>query len=93
MVLPFDHPDKYKEYDAIKVQKAYDSVQSDKLSVRRAAEEFGVPKSTLHDHVCDQVLTGSHSGFPRYLTDEEEDELVHFCMVVSQLAMVVPVRT
>ena len=78
VALPFGRPDKYKEYDANKVQKAYDSVQPGKLSVRRAAEEFGVPKSTLHDRVCGRVLTGSHSGPSRYLTDEEEDKLVHF---------------
>ena len=35
----------------LKFRKHNDSVQSGKLSVCRAAEEFGVPKSTLHVHV------------------------------------------
>ena len=30
----------------------------------------------IHDCVCGRVLTGSHSGSSRYLTDKE-DQLVH----------------
>ena len=35
-------------------------------------------KSTLSDRVTGRVSEGSHSGASRYLTDEEEAELVHF---------------
>ena len=48
------------------------------MSVRKAAEQYGVPKSTLWDHVSGRVLPGAHSGPPRYLSTEEEDELEQF---------------
>jgi len=48
------------------------------LGVRRAALEYGVPKSTLSDRVTGRVRPGSKSGAPRYLNDEEEEELVRW---------------
>ena len=56
------------------MQKALDAVKLQGLSVRRAAEEYDIPKSTLHDRVSGRVLTGVCSGPPKYLTDEEEEE-------------------
>jgi len=44
-------------------------------SVRRAAEMFNVPKSTLHDHVTGKVMFGARSGPDPYLSMEEEEEL------------------
>ena len=46
--------------------------------MRRAAEEYDVPKSTLHDRLVGKVMVGGRSGLPRYLTDEEEVELEEF---------------
>ena len=34
---------------------------------------YGIPTSTLHDHVSGKVLPGSGVGLPKYLTDEEEE--------------------
>lgn len=44
--------------------------------MRRAALTYDVPKSTLHDRVSGRVLPGATGGAPRYLDDEEEEELV-----------------
>ena len=46
--------------------------------MRRAAEEYQVPRSTLHDRVSGRVQHGVTSGPPRYLSDEEEEELSEF---------------
>jgi len=46
--------------------------------VRRAVEEYRVPRSTLHDRVSGRVQHGAASGPPRYLSDEEEKELAEF---------------
>ena len=53
------------------------------LSVRRAAEEFHVPKSTLHDRLCGKHLPGLRSRPERYLSDEEENELEEGCASVG----------
>ena len=46
--------------------------------MRRVAEEYNIPKSTLHDHLSGKVMEGGHSGLPKYLTDDEEAELEEF---------------
>ena len=48
------------------------------VSIRHAALQFGVPKSSLGDWVSGCVIPGSTSGPPRYLTVSEENELVKF---------------
>lgn len=62
------------------MEKAYKAVVDDKMSIRRAAEAFGVPKSTLQDRITGKVQFGTLSGHNRYLSDIEEIELVSFLM-------------
>ena len=74
-----ERPPVYKEaYDEDRLQKAYEEVKEGRLSVRRAAERYRVPKSTLSDRVTGKVKFHSHSGPTRYLTDSEEAGLVSF---------------
>ena len=42
--------------------KAVEAIQLGKLTVRWAAELYGVPKATLHDHVTGRVQPDSVSG-------------------------------
>ena len=58
--------------------RAYLAVVEERQTVRRAAEAFNVPKSTLQDRISGRVVFGSRSGPQSYLTDEEEKELVAF---------------
>ena len=51
---------------------------SEGMSVRRAAYEFGVPKSTLQDRISGRVGLDAKSGPERYLNDSEEEKLVNF---------------
>ena len=53
------------------------------MSVRRPAEEYSVPKSTLHNHLTGKVMFGSVSRPTKYLSEEElveEEELVQFLL-------------
>ena len=59
------------------MNKAVSSVK-DGVSIRRAAEQFNVPKSTLGDRVSGRVQLGSRSGPKTYLSDHEEKELATF---------------
>ena len=67
-------PEKYKHWDESKLYKAFLSVKENGTSVRRAAEMYSVPKSTLQDGITGRVPFGSE----RYLNEEEEEELVGF---------------
>ena len=44
-------PRNYKKYDNDAMNKAMEAVNSGRLSIRRAADEFLVNKSTLHDTI------------------------------------------
>ena len=50
----------------------------------RAEEEFGVPRSTLYDHISGHVAPSAHSGPHRYLSDQKEKELVNFLIGCSR---------
>ena len=58
--------------------KAVEAIQLGKLTLRRAAELYDVPRVTLHDHVTGKVKPDSVSGPGRYWTTQEEEELVNF---------------
>jgi len=63
----------YKKWTYDKMDKAIQAVIDDGLSIRQAAEEFNVPKSTLGDRISGRTLHGAKSGRSKYLTDEEEE--------------------
>ena len=71
-------PSQYKHWNPESLFKAYEAVTKQGCSVRRAAEEYRVPRSTLHDRVSGRIQHGATSGPPRYLSDEEEKELAEF---------------
>ena len=56
-----------------------------KACVRRAAETYGVPKSTLGDCISGRIVHGASSGASRFLTDDEEEELVAFILGCSTI--------
>ena len=68
----------YRECTTDKMEKAIKAVHKGTLSVRRAAEVYGIPKSTLHDRISGKVVQGASSGPEPYLTVTEETELVQF---------------
>lgn len=72
-------PSYYKQYDSRKISVAVDAVVKG-MSIRRAAEEYSLPKSTLHDYTSGRTEMGSTSGPPRYLSETEEEELVCFVL-------------
>ena len=77
-------PTRYKNWDEGKLEKACQAV-SRGMSIRRAAEEHEVPRSTLHDHVTGKVQPGAKSGPRRYLNSTEELDLMHFLTGVASL--------
>ena len=54
-------------------------------SIREAAFQFGVPKSTLGDRASGRVLSGATSGPATYLNSSEEEELVQFHLGCAEI--------
>ena len=48
------------------------------MSIQRASEVYGVPRTTLQDRVSGKVSLDTRSGVGRLLTDEEECRLADF---------------
>ena len=78
--VPFhtQRPPTYGGYSPVSMEKAYEAVAAGKMSVRKAADEYGVPRSTLHDRVTGRVALKARSGVKRHLSDEEEASLVEY---------------
>lgn len=55
------------------------------MSIRKAAETFDVPRSTLSDRVSGRTKLGAHSGPERYLTDDEELQLERFILGAANM--------
>ena len=77
--IPLQRPKYYKGYSSETFDLAVNSVVEGSLSIRRAAEEYAVPKSTLGDHVPGRVLAGAVGGRQRYLSAGEEKMLAKEC--------------
>jgi len=71
-------PTKLKQWSEEVMEKAVNAVLNNGMSVRRAALEYDVPKSTLGDRISGRVIPGSSSGPRKILNTEEEEELVAF---------------
>ena len=67
----------YHAWNESNLAKAIEA-KSSGYSYRRAAEIFGVPMTTLYDHMTENVANGAQSGPKPYLTPEEEEELARF---------------
>ena len=54
-------------------------------SIRRADEMFGLPRSTLQDHVSGRVEQFAKQGPKPYLSTEEEEELASFLVRCARI--------
>ena len=52
----------YRGYSTIAMEKAYEAVVTGTMSVRKASEDYGVPRSTLHEKVTGKVALQVKSG-------------------------------
>lgn len=76
---------RYKEWSPLSLSEAMKAVTRKNISIRKAAELYGVPRSTLGDHIRGRVLPGAKSGPSKLLSDEEELELLSFLCRLSEI--------
>ena len=84
---------KYKQWDNMSMNYAMKAVMEEGLSIRRAAERYSIPKSTLGDRISGRVLPGSISGPPKLLTEHEEAELEKFIFHCAAIGYGKPEKT
>ena len=70
-----------KNWDKSSMERAVQAVRSG-ASIRRAAVDYGVPKSTLGDRASGRVLDGATS---KYLSDKEEQEIQKFILASASI--------
>lgn len=75
---------KKKKWTEEAMERALIEVKSGRSTVRQAAKEFGVPKSSLGDRVSGRVTPGSRSGPARLITSADEKLLVEFSLYMSK---------
>ncbi|KAF6208024.1 hypothetical protein GE061_016473 [Apolygus lucorum] len=69
-------PVKKRKYSPRKLQQALEEVEKGTLSARKAAEKFGVPRSTVGFRFSPKFMK-TQFGTPTVLTSEEESTLVN----------------
>ena len=65
------------------MKRALEDITLKKCSVRRAAEEYGIPKSTIYDRLSGKVIPGSVCGAQRYLMESEENAFLLGCAQIG----------
>ncbi|XP_052079009.1 uncharacterized protein LOC127717266 [Mytilus californianus] len=74
---------KKKQYLQESLDKAVGAVNSNKMSISKAAKEYGVPRTTISDHVNGKY--DNHLNGPsKMLTDEEETSLINYVKYMSE---------
>ena len=63
---------------------AMSAVRSKELSAGAASRKYGIPRSTLHDHLVGKSKR-RYGGHGQLLTDIEEKEIVRLCEVMQEL--------
>lgn len=73
----------YNKYSQEALAKAINAV-NEGISVRTAAKEFGVPRSTLKDHAKGKSKIGVKAGRKRCIPEEVENAVVDKVIAAAQ---------
>jgi hypothetical protein len=71
----------YQSYDVKKLPLALKAIHEGNMSIRKASQNFNIPKSTLHRHSHGKCST--QLGHPTLFSAEEENRLIDAACVLS----------
>ena len=80
-------PIKRKLWPDESMEAAMSSVTKGQMSANKAADLFGVPRSTLKDRLSGRVVHGTKPGPKPYLTRDEEQELSTYLIKASSMGL------
>ncbi|XP_041370288.1 uncharacterized protein LOC121384088 [Gigantopelta aegis] len=69
-------PNKTMRYDRKNLDDAVTAVRTRLMGYKKASKVFGVPKTTIIDHVCGRYTSGSRPGRPPVLPPKIEEALI-----------------
>ena len=70
------------------LKRAYELIESTNKSVRSAAEQFNIPRSTLRDYIKRCKDGNESSGYPKphqFVNAQQEEELVQYLQHASSI--------
>ena len=82
-----NRPKKYKKWSEESITGAMKAVADGLLGINKAADEFGVLRSTLKDRLSGKVVHGARSGPGPYLSSTEEDELMKILLTCTDIGL------
>ena len=81
------------KYTEDTLKQAVDAVHDNKLSLRKASLQFGVPKSTLSLYVNGKLTFGSRYGLqPQYKLRKKRNSSLSMLLILARLVMDVPIN-
>ena len=82
---PNNRPKKYRKWDDESMSGAIKSVMDGKMGINRAADQYGVPRTTLKDRLSGRVVQGTNPGPIPYLSASEEYELFQHLLTCAEI--------
>lgn len=76
-----------KQYTEEAISAAVADVRNSKLSIRKAAAKYKVPKSTISDRLTGKVTDGSKWGSKRVLSGTDENQMIDCAINRSQMGI------
>ena len=83
MPRKYTRGDRKNKWTDKQLELALDAVKKGEMNTHRAALKFGIPSSTLHDHVKGKSRK-RFGGPPMVLTFSEEKEIVRVCETLQE---------
>lgn len=75
---------KYKEWQYADLESAMRRVRYGELTTKAAADEYGIPRTTLHDKLLGLTPMYTRAGPPTVLSGEEEQLIVSWLIDSSR---------
>jgi hypothetical protein len=85
----YKHKDRGKtmRYDPLDLKRAVDMVRTGELSIRKAAQTFAIPKSTIADRISGKHPDDVGHGRPPSIPPDVENKIVQSVKVAAQQGM------
>ncbi len=82
----------YGKYNKADLEEAVGLIKAGKISIRKAAGRYNIPKSTLSDHVSGKILPGAKAGKTPAIPADVEAEMTKKIIQPPMRALASPGR-